>query len=190
MNRGSLIALGLTVGTLALLYSQRKASGKDASVPAGGYPEPGGTQRPPPGQGGQPGGLIVLPGGQVAVPIPPYVTPFPAGIFNLPGGQIAVPLTDEQKRLLAEYDRVFAAAQRDPTNANPYAMGRLADELAAANLMTEQANLRELARGIAAARAAAQRGAPPPGGPPLGGVLTCSDGAPPGPDGTCFRYKR
>ena len=107
----------------------------------------------------------------------------------MPGGQVAVALTVEQQRLLAEYDRVFAAAQRDSANANPYVMGRLADELAAANLMTEQANLRELARVIAAARAAQG----PPGGGPLGGGgdgPVCLDGLPPGPDGTCFRYNR
>ena len=47
MERGTLIALGLTAGTLAFLYSQREATasneGDAKPPPTGGYPEPGGA---------------------------------------------------------------------------------------------------------------------------------------------------
>lgn len=170
MNRGTLIALGLGAATLAFVYTRRRpaaTNGGAANVPTGGFPEQG---------SGSPSAPPIIPG-------------FPPGVIILPGGQIAVPLSPIQSQLIDEYRRVLAEAQRNPSGANPQAMGVLADRLAAANLMTEQSTLRELARSIAAARAF-----PPPGGPPLGGGgapgPVCLDGLPPGPDGTCYRYKK
>jgi hypothetical protein len=207
MNRGTLIALGLGFGTLALVYTQRKKTDEAArdgraQIPAGGgFPEQGGpapvdvSNLPPElipvvlGLEGQANGLEAT-------------NPEAAAALRAQAASIRAAAASAASRPPLPIDRariLIAKAKRDVasiTSAEASEMEQLANTLPPAAYAFEIDSLRTMLRirdAFFQSRGGPLQPPPPacPGGMtvgPDGRTCVCPDGMPPGPDGTCFRF--